>query len=87
MMRYFCVGQKIGDTLLFFGCRRKSEDYLYEEELNSYLEEGTLKDLQVAFSRDQVLHNLVNIAVSLFRLNLMSKWVVLQGDNVILAEV
>jgi NADPH-ferrihemoprotein reductase len=46
-------GQRIGDMLLFFGCRKKAEDYLYEEELENYLKEGTLAALHVAFSRDQ----------------------------------
>ena len=44
----------IGDTVLYFGCRHKSQDYIYEEELAGYEEEGTVSDLQVAFSRDQV---------------------------------
>lgn len=26
------AGQKVGKTILFFGCRRKTEDFLYEEE-------------------------------------------------------
>jgi len=41
--------------VLFFGCRKKSEDYIYEDELTSYEGNGTLTDLHVAFSRDQVL--------------------------------
>ena len=48
------VGKEVGSTVLFFGCRKKSEDFIYEDELNSYAEDGTLKDLHVAFSRDQV---------------------------------
>lgn len=40
--------------MLFFGCRKKSEDYIYEEELESYSQDGTIGKLHVAFSRDQV---------------------------------
>jgi NADPH-ferrihemoprotein reductase len=54
MGMYVHEGQRIGDMLLFFGCRKKAEDYLYEEELENYLKEGTLAALHVAFSRDQV---------------------------------
>lgn len=39
--------------MLFFGCRNKAEDYIYEDELAKYLEDGTLAKLHVAFSRDQ----------------------------------
>lgn len=51
---FFCVGKQIGDTVLFFGCRKKNEDYIYEDELSSYSQDGTLAQLHVAFSRDQV---------------------------------
>lgn len=43
----------IGDTILYFGCRKQKEDFLYEEELKKYLEEGALTKLYAAFSRDQ----------------------------------
>lgn len=46
-------GKQIGDIVLFFGCRKKSEDYIYEDELTSYEKDGTIADLHVAFSRDQ----------------------------------
>ena len=46
-------GRTIGETILYFGCRKSSEDYLYEEELKQYVENGTLSKLYVAFSRDQ----------------------------------
>jgi NADPH-ferrihemoprotein reductase len=45
-------GQAIGETVLYFGCRHRLEDYLYEDELNAYVEQQTLQ-LHVAFSRDQ----------------------------------
>ena len=38
---------------MYYGCRRKAEDYLYQEELEEYEQNGTLTRLNVAFSRDQ----------------------------------
>ncbi|KAL1140084.1 hypothetical protein AAG570_000016 [Ranatra chinensis] len=45
-------GKPVGETILYFGCRKKAEDFLYEEELNEFVEKGILK-MYVAFSRDQ----------------------------------
>lgn len=45
-------GKPVGETILYFGCRKKSEDFLYQEELDDYVAKGVLK-LHVAFSRDQ----------------------------------
>lgn len=44
-------GIEVGETLLFFGCRRPDQDYLYREELEGYAQDGTLCGLHVAFSR------------------------------------
>ncbi|XP_027052043.1 NADPH--cytochrome P450 reductase-like [Pocillopora damicornis] len=49
----YSSGKQIGDMELFFGCRKKSEDYIYEDELSSYTQDGTISKLHVAFSRDQ----------------------------------
>ncbi|XP_067144263.1 NADPH--cytochrome P450 reductase [Centruroides vittatus] len=46
-------GKPVGETILYFGCRKKSEDFLYEEELINYKNDGTLTKLYLAFSRDQ----------------------------------
>jgi cytochrome P450/NADPH-cytochrome P450 reductase len=43
-------GGVLGPAMLFFGCRRADEDFLYAEELNGYAARG-LVDLHVAFSR------------------------------------
>lgn len=45
-------GKIVGDTVLYFGCRKKSEDFIYKEELDQYVEKGILT-LKTAFSRDQ----------------------------------
>ena len=50
--------------MLFFGCRKKSEDYIYEDELTSYEKDGTIADLHVAFSRDQVRQKLFLLSLS-----------------------
>ncbi|XP_055620902.1 NADPH--cytochrome P450 reductase isoform X1 [Toxorhynchites rutilus septentrionalis] len=45
-------GKEIGQTILYFGCRKRAEDYIYEEELEDYVKRGVVS-LRVAFSRDQ----------------------------------
>ena len=42
-----------GRTWLFFGDRHAHTDFLYREELDAFLVEGTLTRLDTAFSRDQ----------------------------------
>ena len=42
----------VGDTILYFGCRHKEQDFLYQEELDEYCNSKTLTKLHVAFSRD-----------------------------------
>jgi NADPH-ferrihemoprotein reductase len=43
----------VGETVLFFGCKRRDHDFLYEEELMGFRGDSTLSDLQLAFSREQ----------------------------------
>nr|CAG4641507.1 EOG090X027R [Eurycercus lamellatus] len=44
-------GKPVGDTILFFGCRTRKEDFLYEEEFQEYIQDGLLT-LHTAFSRE-----------------------------------
>ena len=37
------LGKPVGDTILYFGCRKKAEDFIYEEELNDYVKKDVLK--------------------------------------------
>jgi len=47
------AGQNVGKTVLFFGCRKRSEDFLYEKEWEQYKEAlGDNFVLHTAFSRD-----------------------------------
>ena len=47
------LGKPIGETILYSGCRKEAEDYIYKEELQNYVANGTLSNLYMAFSRDQ----------------------------------
>ncbi|KAA0167950.1 hypothetical protein FNF27_01853 [Cafeteria roenbergensis] len=58
-MRAFCqerearaaAGEALGEALLFFGCRREEEDYIYRDELEAWAASGVISDLHLAFSR------------------------------------
>lgn len=43
---------EFGETWLFFGCRHQDRDYLFKDELRSFVDNGTLTHLKVCFSRD-----------------------------------
>ncbi|KAB5532604.1 hypothetical protein GE09DRAFT_1063763 [Coniochaeta sp. 2T2.1] len=46
-------GETVGKTILFFGCRKRSEDYLYEQEWDEYKKIlGDNFELVTAFSRE-----------------------------------
>lgn len=42
-----------GQALLYYGCRKAEEDYLYEQDWQALMEAGALSKLRVAFSRAQ----------------------------------
>ena len=46
-------GTAVGRSVLYFGCRNSNEDYIYKDELATYLADGTLDALYTAFSREQ----------------------------------
>jgi len=43
----------IGTNVLYFGCKKASLDYLYEEEMQKFQSDGVLNTLHVAFSREK----------------------------------
>ncbi len=46
-------GAQLGPALLYFGCRRREHDYIYQQELEAFAEAGVISRLSVAFSREQ----------------------------------
>ena len=60
------------------GVRKKTEDYLYQEELEGYLADGTLTKLYTAFSRDQPQKVYVT---HLLRQNMEEVWDVIGNRN------
>ncbi|KAH8728639.1 hypothetical protein GQ44DRAFT_701743 [Phaeosphaeriaceae sp. PMI808] len=47
------AGQTVGKTVLFFGCRKQSEDFMYANEWKQYQEAlGDKFEMHTAFSRD-----------------------------------
>ena len=54
----------VNKTILFFGSKNRKYDFIFEEELTKYKEEGIIERIVTAFSRDQekkiYLQNLVS---------------------------
>lgn len=47
------AGQNVGKTILFFGCRKRTEDFMYADEWKQYQEDlGDKFEMHTAFSRD-----------------------------------
>lgn len=56
-------GSALGDGVLYFGCRNRDHDYIYQEELEGAVKNGALSTLFTAFSRqgaqkDYVQHHI-----------------------------
>lgn len=46
-------GKEVGEMVLFFGCQKQQQHFMYREELENYVNQGVLTRLFTAFSRDQ----------------------------------
>jgi len=36
-------GKPVGESILYFGCRKKAEDFIYQEEIEEYVKKDVLK--------------------------------------------
>uniref|UniRef100_A0A9J7WY42 NADPH--cytochrome P450 reductase n=1 Tax=Cyprinus carpio carpio TaxID=630221 RepID=A0A9J7WY42_CYPCA len=71
-------GKEVGETVLYYGCRHKNEDFLYQEELDEFEKTGVLTALNVAFSRDQADKVYVQ---HLLKKNKEAVWRLVHTDN------
>lgn len=71
-------GKEVGETVLYYGCRHKNEDYLYQEMLEQFQKDGVLTQLNVAFSRDQGEKEYVQ---HLLKRNKEHVWNLIQKEN------